>query len=135
MALTGGGDWPDDLGPKMRAALHEAATMVGQELVRRAQTGILTGPKSGRHYPGQPNQSSAPGEYAANQTGDLLNSINFKVEGDMLVFYSDSGHAGYLEYGTVKMAPRPNLEMAITESDGAIRNILEQIMWRAISGG
>lgn len=109
--------------------------MVGQELVRRAQTGILTGPKSGRHYPGQPNQSSGPGEYAANQTGDLLNSINFKVEGDLLVFYSDSGHAGYLEYGTSRMAERPNLWMAIEESDETIKNILEQLIWQAIAGG
>lgn len=135
MALEGGGSWPDDLGPRMRMALDEAEHMVGQTLVRQAQIGILNGAKSGRHYPGLPNQSSAPLEYSANQTGDLLNSINYKVEGEFLIFYSDSDHAGYQEYGTAKMAPRPNLEMAIDDSDGTIRNILEQILWRAISGG
>lgn len=135
MAMTGGGDWPNDLGPKMRIALDEAAHMVGQTLVRQAQIGILNGAKSGRHYPGQPNQSSAPLEYSANQSGNLLRSINYRVEGELLIFYSDSDHAGYQEYGTPKMAPRPNLEMAIDDSDDTIQNILEQIIWRAISGG
>jgi hypothetical protein len=53
----------------------------------------------------------------------------------MLVFYSDGGHAGYLEYGTVKMAPRPNLEMAITESDDTIRNILERDACLLVNAG
>ncbi len=53
----------------------------------------------------------------------------------MLVFYSDGGHAGYLECGTVKMARRPNLEMAITESDDTIRNILERDACLLVNAG
>lgn len=120
----------------MRAGLNEAATMIGNELVRRARTGILTGPKTGRFYSGNPNQSSAPGEFSANQTGNLLNSINWRMSGsDYLAFYSDSDHAGFQEYGTSKMAPRPNLKMAIDESDGFIRSVLDQMIMRTIGGG
>jgi hypothetical protein len=32
------------------------------------------------------------------------------------------------------MAPRPNLEMAIEQSDGTIKNILEQPIRRALGG-
>jgi hypothetical protein len=116
-------------------ALHEAGIMVGQELVRQAQIGILSTEKTGRHYPALANQSSAPGEFSANQSGALLNSIDFRVEGDDLIaFFATSEHAGYQEYGTSKMAPRPNLEMAIEQSDDTIKSILEQLIWRALGG-
>ena len=124
------------LGARMRAAKREAGSMIGAALVKRAKEGMLTGPKSGKHYPRLPNQSSAPGEFSANQTGRLLNSIAWRMSGsDYLSFYATADHAGFQEHGTSKMAPRPNLKRAIDESDGLIRNILEQIIWRAIKGG
>ena len=110
--------------------------MIGNALVKRARDGITSGKKSGRVYPNLPNQSSAPGEYSANQTGDLLNSIAWRKSGShYLSFYATSDHAGYQEHGTMKMAPRPNLRMAIDESDGLIRNILQQVIWRSIGRG
>jgi hypothetical protein len=54
---------------------------------------------------------------------------------DYLSFYATADHAGYQERGTSKMGARPNLRMAIDESDGLIRSILEQIVWRAMRGG
>jgi hypothetical protein len=33
------------------------------------------------------------------------------------------------------MAPPPNLEMAIEQSNGTIKNILEHLIWRAHDGG
>lgn len=135
-SANGEGNLPTDLGPRMRAGLTEAGELVGHELVRKVQDGMLNGPKSGRIYPGLPNQSSAPGEYSANQSGDLLGSFNYRMGGDYVSFYSDGcDHAGYQEFGTSKMAPRPNMEMAITESDEYIRQIIEQIVWRSIGGG
>lgn len=72
----------------------------------------------------------------ANQTGDLLNSIDFRVESDdVIAFFATSDHAGYLEYGTSKMAARPNLELAIEMSDETIRSILDQVIWTALGGG
>jgi hypothetical protein len=133
MSWTRKGSLPVDFGPRLRVGLHEAATMIGNELVRAARAGILTGKKTGRFYSGNPNQSSAPGEFSANQTGNLLNSIQWRMSGaSYLAFYSDSPHAGFQEYGTTKMAARPNLKMAIDESDGMIRNLLDQVLLRAM---
>ena len=135
MTFEAKGSLPTDLGHRIRSGINEAAHMIGNELVRRARAEILTGTKTGRSYPGLPNQSSAPGEYSANQTGDLLNSIEWRMSGsDYLSFYATSPHAGFQEYGTVKMDPRPNLKMAIDESDGLIRELLEQIVFRAMGG-
>ena len=121
------------LGPRMRAALQEAGHMVGNALVKKVRAEILTGQKSGKHYARLPNQSSAPGEYSANQTGRLLNSISYRMSGrDYISFYATAPHAGFQEHGTSKMGSRPNLKMAIEESDTLIRNILEQIIWRAM---
>lgn len=39
----------------------------------------LSGPGSGTHHPGLPNPSSAPGEYPAEQSGDLVRSIGHEA--------------------------------------------------------
>lgn len=125
-----------DLAARISAGLDEAAHLVGSTLVKHVKDQILSGEKSGRHYPGLPNQSSAPGEYSANQSGDLLNSIDYRVEDVGLVdFFATSGHAGYQEYGTSKMGARPNLWMAIEECDSEIKQILTDVVSTALGGG
>lgn len=143
----------EGLAAAMRAGLDEAGHMVGQQLVRQAREGILNGAKSGRVYdtlfftigtgPGRrvisygsrgAHQASAPGEYSANDTGNLVGSIDYTMSGDTLSFHSTSPHAGFQEEGTDRMAARPNLLKAIEDSDGIIRNLLEQIIWRALAG-
>ena len=81
MGVTVSGSLPIINEARIQAAISQAGNMAGQEIVKRARDGILSGAKSGRHYPGLPNQSSAPGEYSANQSGDLLNSINYRMSG------------------------------------------------------
>jgi hypothetical protein len=128
-------DGLQSLGARMRSAKREAGHMIGSALVKRAREGIVNPPKSGKHYARLPNQSSAPGEFSANQTGRLLNSIAWRMSGaDYLSFYATADHAGYQEFGTSKMGTRPNLKMAIDSSDGLIRNLLEQLVWKAING-
>jgi hypothetical protein len=105
--------------------------MVGTE----ARDGILVDPHCGHHYPGLPNQSSALGEYSANQSGDLLNSINFSPDSEGVEIFATSGHPGYQEYGTSKMGARPNLKKAIDESDPFIKQILEDVIGKALGGG
>ena len=136
MSMSSSGHWPTDLGPRLRVAMSQAGHQVGQSLVRQAMIGMTTGPKSGRIY-AHPSrgtyQASAPGEYSAVVTGDLLNSVGYRMHGsDEIAFYATSGHAGYQEYGTSKMEPRPNLAMAIQDADGEIRKLLEMIIWRAL---
>lgn len=138
MGVTQTGSLPTNLEPRIRIAISEAGHMAGQAIVKRVRDGMLTGAKSGRHYPGLPNQSSAPGEYSAVQSGDLLNSVNYRMSGDYLAIYATSGHAGYQEYGTknkdgtIKMDARPNLKKGIEESDPLIRSIIDQAVMRAL---
>ncbi len=113
MGMKQSGDFSgiEQLGARMRAGMTEAGHMVGDALVKRVRDGIVSGAKSGKHYASMPNQSSAPGEYSANQTGDLLNSIGYRMSGhNYLTFYATSDHAGFQEYGTSKMGARPNLK-------------------------
>lgn len=125
----------DQIGARMRAGLADAGELCGKTIVKRAHDGIVQGTKSGVTYPGH-NQSSAPGEYSANQTGKLLGSIKHRMSGhNFLTIYATADHAGFQEYGTSRMGARPNLKLAIDESDGIVRNIIEQIMWRALRGG
>lgn len=133
MGVTVKGSLPTNIEGRLRAAISEVGHLAGQEIVKRAHDGIVSGGKSGRHYPGLPNQSSAPGEYSANQSGDLLNSINYRMSGEFLSIYATSGHAGYQEYGTSKMGARPNLKKAIEESDGVIHSLIDAAVRRALA--
>lgn len=141
MSFSQSGSLPKDLAERLMIGLDDAAQVIGQELVKHVRDKILGGPKSGRHYSGLPNQSSAPGEYSANQSGDLLNSIDFSVIGGglgggyVIDFFATSDHAGYQEYGTSKMGARPNLKMTLDEVDPFIQQCLEEVMARALGGG
>lgn len=121
------------------AGLNQAAHAVGQMLTRRVQIGITQGPHSGRTYPGK-NQSSAPGEYPANQSGQLLGSIDYDVESRALrvgshgAFNKGYDYAVGLHEGTSKMAPRPYLTKAVEENIGAIETTLGRVTWQLILG-
>ena len=151
MTFSVNGSLPTDLAARIRIGISEAGHMVGQALVKRARDGILSGSKSGAYYdtlfftigsgagrrivaygsrPG--HQASAAGEYSANDTAGLLNSIAYRMQGSFISFYATSPHAGYQEYGTDKIAARQNLKKAIDESDAEIRAILQQIVFRAL---
>lgn len=150
MTFTQKGQWPTDLAAKMKIGMSAAVPLVGKALVRRAQAGIRAG-KSGNTYEtnfftigsgagrrivaygSRPaHTASAPGEYSANDKGDLAASINFQPAANGLKFYATSAHAGYQEFGTDKFSGRKNLERAILESDGEIQTILTQIISKAL---
>lgn len=152
MGFSQKGKLPDDFGGRIRVGLAEAGQMVGQILVKQARDGITRGSKSGRVYttyfrtrgsgPGRqifpvgsraPHQASAPGEYSANDSGKLAGSIAYRMSGPgYITFYATAGHAGYQEFGTDKIAARENLKRAIEESDERIKDIIAQILWRAL---
>jgi hypothetical protein len=120
----------------MRIGLDQALHVVGRTLVKHVGDGMKNGPKSGRTYSHPKRgtyQASAPGEYSAVVTGDLLGSINYSVQGmHGITFYATSGHAGYQEDGTSKMEPRENLWRAIQEQDGFIASVIEVTIARSI---
>jgi HK97 gp10 family phage protein len=107
----------------------------GKDLEKEANREILKGKKTGKHWPGLRNRSSAPGETHANQSGKLRKSIGWKVHGsDSITFgYGVSGsapkYAKFMEFGTPKgqMAARPTLQNAVraTERDTQVNLEIE----------
>ena len=88
----------------------------------------MSGSGGGRTYRG--HTASAPGQPPAIDTGQLVGSLGHRmtVETEGIV-YAGVEHAGYLEKGTRKMAPRPFLEPAakkhLPQIQAALRRVIE----------
>lgn len=127
---------------RFRLGLRDAGNMVGQMLVRRTQQGMRDGPQSGRIYPRLKRQSSAPGEYPAIQSGQLVGSLDHQMHGDRRLEFGSRGafnrgfdYAVGLHEGTSKMAPRPFLTLTVNKERGAIERILGEVTFRKMVGG
>lgn len=72
---------------------------------------LMTGGKSGAYYArpnGKMHQASAPGEAPAVDTGNLINSIQTRMESFYRgVVYTNAEYGPVLELGGRKMAARP----------------------------
>lgn len=89
-------------------------------------------PGSGRVY-GR-HRASAPGEPPASDTGRLLGSVETVLFDSGLVAEVGTGveYGGHLEFGTVKMAPRPWLLPAFRRNIDRVRNIIASQVRRAV---
>lgn len=104
--------WND--GPLLQR-LRQAAmrgVVSGTEEVRNEMISlILNTQKTGRVYRrrGVQHQASAPGEPPASDTGRLVNSTTTDYDQAKLMgtVTARTAYAAALEYGTVRMAPRP----------------------------
>jgi HK97 gp10 family phage protein len=87
----------------------------GEDLANIMKKSITTGSKSGNQYysNGRRHQASSPGQSPANNTGELVKSISYKKTKNGSETIIDAEYAGYLEYGTSKMRPRPFILPAI----------------------
>jgi HK97 gp10 family phage protein len=111
-----------------RKQMRAASALVRDEAKRLIKSGIRTG----KRYP-KPNgrteyTASAPGEPPAKVEADLVNSIKIEVGRSGLsarVYTADpKGHL--MEYGTVKIAPRPFLRPALAAMKGQVLKLLER---------
>lgn len=82
--------------------------------IRNAELETLNGTGGGRTYRrpgGGTYTASAPGEVPARRTGNLRRNWTGEVEGGpgsiVAKYTANAEYAGYLEYGTRKMARRP----------------------------
>lgn len=92
----------------------------------------LSQPGSGRVYRRGTvlHRASAPGQPPAVDTGRLRASYTWRTGEDVQGPYVEIGtnveYAPWLEYGTVKMRPRPHLRPAIEELRAEIRDLIAQ---------
>lgn len=99
-----------DVHRRLRARAREAVWAAAQDIQART-TAAMAAPKHGRLYRrpgGRLHQASAPGEAPAIDTTALVQSIQVAWEGELTATVAtDRPYAAALEYGTVRMAPRP----------------------------
>lgn len=128
----------DDMPKRYKIGIRAAAHMAGQVLLRQAQKGMINGAKSGRiysHPKGGTYQASAPGEYSAVVTGQLIKSLDYVVpNSNYLWFGAGAKHAVFQELGTSRMAARPNLGNAVRDTSQEVRTILGKITFRRVVG-
>lgn len=67
-------------------------------------------------------------EKGAVDTGNLRNSVAYKVEDQTMAVGTNVEYAPYIEYGTYKMAARPYLEPAIADNADKYRSIIRSTL-------
>jgi HK97 gp10 family phage protein len=120
-------------GAENMAAVKAAAfkgVVKGTELVRtEAIHLVLDTPKSGRvyHSGAITHQASAPGEPPATDTGNFVNQITteFSMSDVSGVVNFGAKYSAWLEYGTIKMEPRPFARPALANKQSEIEAIVD----------
>lgn len=106
------------------AELHRRLTaraLKGAEAGAEVLRDKLSQEGSGRHHGGQPNRSSAPGEYPALQTGDLRDSIAAQEAGDLRARFGALNdpppEALFMQVLPPDQGGRPYLDLAYADED------------------
>lgn len=142
---------------RARAPLFKALKDGAHLVVRKAKDGIAKGPKTGRVYThrfpsvfqggprrpqdrrGIPHRASAPHEYPAADTGNLMRSIHdehekpedIAADGDDafgVTVAADAEYAAALELKDPSKGGRPFLRRALSESEDEILNGCERAL-------
>lgn len=112
----------------------------GESVVRRTQTLLNTGIRTGRKYPQLPNRSSAPGEMPRTQSGRLARLMQSKTGStDKFSVLNTAPYANALSRGVPERNLRPRksrrepwLKYVIDQGDRNTRNYLHQGVYREI---
>ena len=106
--------------------------IAGTDAYAEKLTEVLSGPGSGQHWPNQPNASSAEGEYPAEQSGALLDSIGTEVTGPTEVAvgaFNAPAEAFELEFRDPVAGGRPWLSKSA--EDPAFHQAIDSAIHRA----
>lgn len=100
-----------EFGKDIEKQVTDAVNATGLETISDVKRSIQSGPKTGRIYRRGTveHRASAPGQAPATDTGRLVSSIYFKRVGKYTAAIgSPLDYAQYLEFGTMKIEPRPS---------------------------
>jgi hypothetical protein len=128
---------PGKLSENARKRFARALMISAVNIAEGAKEEIQIGtPRTGRIYrkaSGRIHRASAPGEYPASDTGQLVNSIHaVKVSGLAVRVGSVAKHGRLLEEGTRRMRKRPWLTPEITKELPALRARVLKAMSKGI---
>jgi hypothetical protein len=96
---------------------------------------IQRGDKTGRVYQrgNITHRASAPGEAPATDTGTLVSSIYYEPQSGLLsMIGSRLAYAYYLEFGTMRIAPRPSWMPAVETNRDKFNRLIEEALRRAM---
>jgi hypothetical protein len=124
-------------GAEISAQVSKAVQATALEALTDVRKAIQGPPKTGKLYPRGKNgdkvhQASAPGEAPATDTGALVSSTYF-TQPDPLTAAIGSRleYAFHLEFGTMKIAPRPSWLPAAERAAPRLEKRLEKIIAQA----
>jgi HK97 gp10 family phage protein len=129
-------------GAAAQAEVEKAIVKTAVGIQGHAVQAIQGGPKTGTVYTRSPGQNlsathraSSPGEAPATDTGRLVSSIIWRMDGsDALVGSSirNPPYPKFLEFGTVNMAERPFLRPALDANRKPLLDRLREIHKKAL---
>jgi hypothetical protein len=124
-------------GDEVAAQVGKAVDATALETLTDVRKAIQGPPKTGREYPRGVNgdkihRASAPGQAPATDTGALVASTYFtKVDDLTAAIGSRLDYAFFLEFGTMKMEPRPSWVPAAERNAPRLQKRLEKIIAQA----
>jgi hypothetical protein len=128
-------------GREVAADVSKAVMATALEALTDVRRAIQGPPKTGREYPRGANgdkihRASAPGEAPATDTGALVSSTYLsRIDADTQAIGSRLDYAFYLEFGTLKMEPRPSwvpaAERAAPRLEKRLRRVIAEARARA----
>ena len=113
--------------PRLKRGMHSAMYCAGRSHVLKLRRSLGQGTRSGNPYNfrGRRIIASAPGEFPALRSGDLLKSTAYKVHSHNEFEFGDQVFYGrFLEEGTKKMSPRPHLLPIVADEEKNTDNYL-----------
>lgn len=122
------------------ASIKKAAIVGVKEATKAVHEEVLdlihNTAKSGRIYVrnGIAHQASAPGQPYASDTGYAVSRNDYVIEDGGLTgtIYGAAEYAGYLEFGTEKMQPRPVFGPALSNKSEEVETIIKSRVDSAI---
>ena len=123
------------IGGKAERNVSRAIEATALGINRDVKDMIQRGDKTGRVYQrgNITHRASAPGEAPATDTGTLVSSIYYEPQSGLLsMIGSRLAYAYYLEFGTMRIAPRPSWMPAVEANRDKFNRLVEEGLRRAM---
>lgn len=124
-------------GAEVTDQVRKAVAATALEALTDVRKAIQGPPKTGREYPrgkdgSKIHRASAPGEAPATDTGALVSSTYFTQPDSMTAAIgSRLDYAFYLEFGTMRIEPRPSWVPAAERAAPRLQKRLERVIAQA----